>query len=354
MSIFPSFFSNTQIQENEIPNIFPLALQNGDFIKYDIFSTYSKILTDTLDRTHGIPKDKMPLMWDNCVQNESPEGLITLLAKAMTDKNDLFLVYKKSVNVLRLATQEEQKKIEADYKAEGKSATGVFISFKKYQRTTMLEIYSALEYCILNSLHKSLNISKSIQLKLKGLRASVSLNDVEIAKNQAKSIAKALTKGSDIMLDKEDEVTTATVDTSPTEKAIGFLDAKRAFILCLPIPYISGLQTGGLGSTGEADMRAIERGLKQYFLSILQPTIKALFGVDVEFKTQDFRQITSALEALKTFDLVSNESLSQESKQEIIARMFDLDQDEEKKAIQAEANSQPDNTPPPTQNPPSQ
>lgn len=354
MGLFPSFFSNTQIQENEIPNIFPLSLLNADFIKYDIFSTYSKILTDTLDRTNGIPKEKMPLFWDNCVQNETPEGLITLLAKAMTDKNDLFLVYKKSVGVLRLATPEEQKQIEADYKSAGKSSTGVFISFKKYQRTTMLEIYSGLEYCILNSLHKSLNISKSIQLKLKSLRASVSLNDVEIAKNQAKSIAKALSKGNDIMLDKEDEVTTATVDTSATEKAIGFLDAKKSFILGLPVAYISGLQTGGIGSTGEADMRAIERGLKQYFLSILQPTIKALFGLDVEFKTQDFRQVTSALEALKTFDLVSDESLSKESKQEIIARMFDLDPNEEKKAIQAEANTTPPQNTPPTQQPPNQ
>ncbi len=329
--------SNKEVGESEIPSIFNLSIAPELFIRSDIINTYVKILTDVAERTHGIPEGSEPLLWDSCEQSESTHGLISLLAHAMFFQTDLFLVLAKTVKVLRKATSEEEAKIRADYKAHGKSSVGVYISFKLYRRTEMLQIYSSFEYCVLASLNKTLNISKSVQFKINDLRASVSFNDSAIARAQAQSIAKAMKNGNDVLLDAKDMVTTAAPDTGPTEKAISFLDAKRAFILGLPLSYIVGEQTGGLNATGEADMRAVERGLRQYFVSIIRPVLNAIFNVSVEFKSQDFRQITSALEVLKTFDLTSNDNLSSESKQNIVARVFDLDPDEEKKQIEADA-----------------
>lgn len=348
-----SFGTAKTCTESEIKEIFPLALSKGDFVKSDILHTYLKILTDTVERTHGLKEELQPSLWDNCLQNEASLGLVSLLAEAMTAKADLFLVYLPSVKILRKATSEEEKQIREDYKATGESKVGVFISFKKYRRTEMLEIYSAFEYCVLSSLNKTLNISKAVQVKINELRGSVSLSDSTVAVNQAKAIAEALRNGNDILIDQKDSIETATPDTSSSEKAIDFLDAKRAFVLGLPLAYISGEQTGGIGSSGENDMRAVERGLKQYFVSIIQPVLKALFGAEVEFKSQDFRQMTTALEVLKTFDLVSDENMSKESKQEIIARVFDLDPEEEQKQIEAEAKEQEDTeTEDPPTNPP--
>lgn len=324
-----NFFKASNDETAELPEIFPLSVYQKDFIRMDIVSTYVKILTDTFERVHGLKKELDPVLWDNCVQTDANEGLITLMANAMADQRDLFLVYVPSVGVLRKATPKEEETIKADYKTKGESSTGVFISFKKYRRTEMLLIYSGFEYCVLGSLNKTLNISKAVQIKVNDLRASVSLADSEVAKAQGKAIADALSKGKDVMLDVKDEITTASPDTSSTEKAIGFLDAKKSFILSLPISYVSGLQTPGIGSTGEADMRAVERGLKQYFVSIIRPVLKALFKADTEFKSQDFRQMTTALEVLKTFDLVSDENMSRDAKQEIVARVFELDQSEE-------------------------
>lgn len=346
MKLFSFIGKSTDVGDDcELPEIYPLTLIATNFIKADITATYTKILTDTLERTHGIPKEIVPLLWDNCVQNESNEGLVTLLVRAMMQKGELFLVYNKAVGVLRPATYVEQQLIRTDYKDRGESATGVFISFRNYRRTDMLEIYSALEYCILSSLHKTVNIAKAVQIKMSDLRASVSLADSGVAAGQAKALATALKRGSDVFLDAKDEITTASPNIDPTEKAIAFLDAKRAFYLDLPISYVSGAQTPGIGSTGEADMRAVERGLKQYFFSIIRPVLKAVFGIETEFKSQDFRQITSALEALKTFDLVSDENLSQKSKREILARMFDIDADEEEKALEDEAAAREAETP---------
>lgn len=326
--------SSAADETNAIAEIFPLSLKSDPFVKSDILQTYSKILTDVAERTHGLKEEQEPLLWDSAVATAANEGLITLLATAMTEQKELFLVLKSGV--LRKATSEEEKKIREDYKARGESKAGVFVSFKDYQRTEMLRIYSAFEYCLLGSLNKTLNVAKSVQIKIEGLRQSVALADSAVAIAQGKSMAEAMRKGNDLLLDAKDIIDSAKPDTAPTEKAMLFLDSKRAFILGLPLSYVMGEQTAGIGSTGEADMRAVERGLRQYFVSIIRPVFEALFGVDVEFKSQDFRQISTALEVLKTFDLASNEHLSDQTKADIVARVFDIDPDEEAKRIEAE------------------
>lgn len=335
---FLSIFGKRDVaSSSELPDIFPLSVIAKDFIKSDIEATYTKILTDTLERTHGIPREVTPLLWDNCVANETQYGLVSLLVEAMVNQGDLCIIYKKALKVLRKATFEEAAKIKADYLAKGESPDGVFLSFRNYHRTNMLKIYSALEYCILTSLHKTVNISKAVQIKVADLRSSVSLQDAGVAEAQARSLAFALKNGADVYLDVKDQITTSTPDVSPTEKAIGFLDAKRAFYLGLPLAYISGLQTGGIGASGDADTQAIERGLKQYFFTVVHPVLLALFEADTEFKSQDFKQMNSALEALKTFELVSDNVLSNASKKDIIARMFDIDPEEEQENLEEEA-----------------
>ncbi len=343
------FFRGNQTSDSGLIEIYPLALTSDRFVKADILATYIKILTDVAERMHGLSEKEEPSLWDSCVQSQSSEGLITELAEAMLHKRDLFLVYKPSVGILRKATPEEERQIRLDYKSQGSSPVGVFTSFTKYRLTDMLMIYSHLEYCILSSLHKTVNIAKAVQLKMNDLRSTVSLSDSDVVIEQAKSIADALRKGQDILLDAKDAVATSTPDTGPTEKAIAFLDAKRSFYLGLPLAYISGLQTGGLGATGEADARAVERGLRQYFVSIIQPVVQAIFGKPVEFRSQDFRQMDSALNALKTFDLVGDDFLSAETKRNVTARLFDVDPDQEAKNIAAELKAKPVVVPQPIQ-----
>lgn len=341
MNLF-SFFRGAGVDSDcELPELFPLAVRADAFTAGDIFTTYLKILTDTMERTHGLPEKVAPLLWDNCVQSESGEGLVSMLAKAMAEMSDLFVVYKPSVGVLRRATREEEQQIRADYTKDGKSSTGVWISFKDYRRTEMLRVYSALEFCVLSSLNKSMNLAKSVQIKISDLRGSVALTDVEVATAQGKAIAGALSRGRDVMLDAKDQVEVPTIDMSPTEKAMLFLDSKKAFVLSLPMSYIAGEQTAGIGSTGEADMRAVERGLKQYWVSIVRPAVKAVFDAETKFKSQDTRQIASALEALKTFDLVSDDILPHEAKIQIVARMFDIDPDELEQQLEDQADEEP-------------
>jgi hypothetical protein len=347
-----SFFRNQSASNvNQIPEIYSMSLTEQLFIESDVKATYTKILTDVVERCHGMKPELEKLLWDSCVQNEAQEGLITHLATAMYKKSELFLVYVPSVEIIRKATPEETEKIRADYKKTGDSKIGVFISFKNYQKTSMLLIYSTLEYCILSSLHKTVNIAKAVQLKLSELRSSVALADASVAVEQATSIADALRKGDDVLIDAKDSIETATPNIEPTEKAIGFLDTKKSFVLGLPQSYIGGIQTGGIGSTGEADARAVDRGLKPYFSSIIAPAVKALFDIEIEYRSQDYAEMTSALEVLKTFDLVSDENISRDSKRQIIARVFDLDPKKELKALEEQDEDVEDEPEPPAINP---
>lgn len=325
-------------KDTELPEIFPMPIPRHEFITTDVVTIYSKILTDVLERVHGLSADQTALLWDNCVKSNSSDGLITLLARAMAGKDELYVVFDKVVNVIRLATSQEKAEIQADYLKAATSNVGVYISFKNYRRSDMVKLYSALEYCTIAALNKTLNISSAPQFKFSDLRGSVSITDSSKVVEQAESIAAALMSGRPIMLDAKDSVETGTPDLTATEKSIQFIGDKLAFYLGMPSSYITGEQTGGIGSTGENDARAVERGLKAYYFSILKPALEAIFGVTgLSYKSQDFRNISGALEILKTFQLVGEEFVSTETKQRIVNQAFDLPEDTEGEVIEVAA-----------------
>jgi hypothetical protein len=318
-------WSSAATTSDELPEIFPMNIEQAAFVETDVVHIYSKILTDVIERTSGLSDDQLALLWDNCLMSTKLDGLITMLAKAMADKKELFIVYEKSVGVIRPATADEQQQIRRDYEKSAKSSVGVFLSFKNYKRSDMVKLYSALDYATVSSLMKSMNLSKAIQLKFNELRAGVALNDSSEAKKQALAIAQGLMKGRDIMLDAKDEVETAKPDLTAVQSAIEFVNEKRAFYLGLPAAYITGEQTGGLGTTGENDTKATERGLKNYFESIMRPVLKAVLNVNVKYKSQDIGQINQGLEVLKTFELTSEQFVSSDNKKRIVEGIFDLD-----------------------------
>lgn len=311
----------------ELPEIYGLPINLSDFIKNDVRTIYAKILTDVTERTHGLADEYAATLWDSCLASDSSKGLITLLANAMTDKSQLFLVYDRTTKLLREANQQEKVDIENDYKEKASSEIGIFVSFKNYRRSDFVNLYSQLEYCVISSLNKGLNLSTAIQFKMADMRKSTGAFDSEAITAQAIAIAQGLKLGRDILIDGGDEIMTALPSMEPVKNAMLFLNQKRAFYLGLPESYINGIQTGGLGSTGEQDSKAIERGLKHYFFSVVKPVLESLFNVSVSYKSQDFRQISQGLEALKTFDLVSEDYISAEQKKVVVGSLFDLESD---------------------------
>lgn len=320
-------FSSSSTAADELPEIFPLSVTQAAFVETDIMAVYAKILTDVSERMHGLSEEKAVLLWDNCVKSSKCDGLITMLAKAMADKDELFLVYESVANVVRVATSDEVTKIRADYLKTASSSVGVFVSFKNYRRSDMVKLYSALDYCTVSALYKSQNLSKAIQIKMSEMRSSVGLADAAIAKAQGLSIATGLSNGKDVMLDAKDSIETAVPDLNAAKESMILLNQKRAFYLNLPASYITGEQTGGLNATGDADQKAVERGLKNYFFSIMKPVVEALFGGSLTYKSQDVGQIEGSMDVLKTFSMTDNEIVSLENKTLIMNRLLDLPED---------------------------
>ncbi len=321
-------FGASQI-DGEIPDIFPLGIKKETFVEIDVINIFQKILTDVAERIHGLEEGQCDLLWDNCIQSEASHGLISQLARAMAFKRNLFLVYDRALNVIRLATPAEQEIIRADYAKQGVSKVGLFVSFQHFLKADLVLLYSALEYCTIGALNKSMNLSNAIQIKINDLRGSVSLNDASVAKAQAIEIAKALGKGRDIMLDAKDIIDLSKPDLTSIHEAIKYLNEKRSFYLGLPPSYLHGDMTTGIGTTGESDTKATERGLKNYYASIMKPVLEALFDVDLSYKSQDFRQVDQAVNALKIFALTDESIISLENKTLIINKLLDLPEDEE-------------------------
>lgn len=318
-----------------LPKVFSLPIEQTAFVKIDVETIFQKILTDVAERTHGLSEDQKNTLWDSCLKSENAQGLISMLAEAIASQQDLYLVYDKAIKVLRKATQKEQAQIKADYTKEAKSSTGIYISFAKFDKIKLINIYSALSYCVAGALNKGMNISMALQIAIKELRQSVGASDSEIAITQAKDIADSLTEGRAVLMDVEDEIRNTMPDLTSVEKAMDYINQKLSFYLGFPSSYIEGEQTSGISSTGEADTKAIERGLKNVYESIMKPVLFALFGVKTRYKSQDFRQLSQALEAVKTFELVGDEYIGPASKKKIVHSILDLDDDDIKEDEEA-------------------
>lgn len=326
MSLLSQLFQFPTISTTvSLPSIYTLPVNELAFVETDIKTIYSKILTDTLERTSGLKDEQIQVLWDNCLQSETNKGLVSLLADAMATKKDLFLIYSKELGTLRLADTAEQDRIKASY-ASGKPVDGeLFVSFKNHTKSDLIRFYSIIEYCMTAGLYKQSNVAQSLQFKMKNLRGSVSVNDKEEVKNQVKTMAESLGKGKDIYMDAEDEITTSAPPIEPINEGLALVQGKKCFYLGMPLSYVNGEITKGISDTGEGDSKAVERGLKAYYYSIIKPVIEAMFGIKTTFNTQDFRMITAANEVLKTFELVGEEYISAENKLAIINKLFGVE-----------------------------
>lgn len=316
--------SSPQTPSCELPDIYGFPCDKNLFTEIDVITIYQRILTDVLERTYGIPEEKQKLLWDNCLASENSEGVVTIISKAMYNMNELFLVYRKDLDVVRKATTEEERQIRDDYKKANRSNVGVYASFKNFKKCEMIKVYSVLEYLSICSLYKSANLSTAIQIKLEDLRKSVGAFDSDAIYKQAKDLAEALKKGKSVAIDAKDSIGTTAPDLTAVKESLAFTAQKQSLYLGLPASWVTGLVQKGLSDTGEGDSRAVERGLKPYFFSIIKPICESLFEGKLTFKTDNYYGIQTATQTLTTFEATSEQFVSKDNKTEILNNLFGL------------------------------
>lgn len=295
---------------------FPLAYnnKNAEFAHTFVLELYRRILTDCFNHAANFETDKQGALWDSVLSygaGKGAEGLISALANAMTSRKDkVYLVL--DDRFIRAATQQEEKEIDANPLKKG----AVCLCFADFKQATILLVLASLVERLLENANAGLNISRSVLIQIANLRENISLANSADAIAQAKAIEQGLKSGKGALLDAADKVEVPVFNTDPLESALETLYGLMSFFTGLPRAYVSGELTGGLNSTGEGDADATEQGLKFYFSSIFKPVCDQLFGVDLKFKTSQWRKLAEIANLLPVVD--ASDSLPESFKKALL------------------------------------
>lgn len=281
---------------------FPLSYEGktAKFAYLFVQELYRRILTDCFDHAANFKTEAQGALWDSVLTfgaDRGAQGLISVLATAMTERaGRVYLVLDN--HFIRPATEAEKKEIDANPLKKG----AVCLCFKDFEQATVLLVLASLVERLLENANAGLNISKSVLIRIANLRENVSLSNSAGAVEQAKAIEQGLKNGKGALLDAGDAVEVPSFNTDPLESALETLYGLMSFFTGLPRAYVSGELTGGLNATGEGDADATEQGLKFYFSSVFKPICDHLFGLDVKFKTSQWRKLSEIANLLPVLD----------------------------------------------------
>jgi hypothetical protein len=324
MGLFGINFGKVNGSASGISAIWDMQLRSNIYTEIYLNAIFTRILSEVFYRSEPI-SDEFRRLLRTSYAGSGQKGLIEYIVCAMVGQKDLVLKYE--AGILHEPNYGEKSKILDDVKKGTKLEQTLVLSFREYHKVTVLRQYLLHKYLLLCTQNKALNISTALQLKIDGLRSTVGMKDFKSEGgpyDQAKEIVNALLDGRPAVLDSKDTLDLLAPDISPLKEVSSDLHSEMAFILGMPISWISGIQKGGLGDSGDADARAIERGLEPYFWESAYPSFESLFGVKLKFQTEDYRNIQPALEAMRTFQLDEGELLPKEIQQKILYQLLDI------------------------------
>lgn len=332
MGLADYFSFGSKVTHCDIPTLWSMQLKSALYAEIQLRTMFGRILSEVITRSHTIPDDFRHLIRDS-MEGEGHQGLIEHIVCAMANQTALVLKYE--AGILHVPEYGDKSRIMDEWKKGVKPKNTLMLSFKNYHKTTILRQYLHHKYLLLCTQNKALNLSSAVQIKIDLLRQSVGMKDGDVAGEQAIKIANALLDGSPVLIDSKDAIELLAPDTSPLKEVAEDIQSEISLILGLPIAWIAGKQKVGLGDSGDADSRAIERGLEPYFWESIHPAFKLLFDITLKFKSERIENISLGLQALQTFTLSGDRLLSSENQARILSMLFDVEQDDSIPAEQA-------------------
>ena len=321
------FFKNSapRTAEQTFVRPYKLSLDELRFINGRTQVLYEKILKRCYHKTIGLDDNDNNIASSVFLSVEygaEQNGAIPLIAKAMTQMKKIYLVYRESAGLVRVATLEEQIEIDKHYKdyqnAESKlnnGDRGMVLDFTKYELTRLIKCYMALLYAVLDSANTQVNLARSLQIKIDKLRENISVLTSDDAKKQANDINDALKSGNSVLLAKADEIIQTAINSESTAKAIEIFNTALASDLGLSLSFVSGALTSGMSATGDADINYEDTGIKDFWVTIWKPVCIKLYGKNgVKYKTDRWRYLEAKLKSLVYIE--SSMLFTDEQKQE--------------------------------------
>ena len=316
------------------PFPFHVEIKRDAFVRLKVIGLYKRILSSCIKRTiFSAPnKNDIERSFYDCFENsENNSGLVSFISKGLYEKKVKVLVFTKKTGILREATKDEEKEINADYKTIAKSSKGIVINFKDYELTDILRHYYCQMYEMNCSRSTALNVASSLKIAISKLREMVSKQDAEVAISQARNIADALKNGNSVLIDADDKVDAmSSVDVEPQIVARNAIYSEVAEQTGLPVSFISGEPTTGASLIGDADINREADAIEEYWLAIWEPIIKNLYGiVGAKYRREKWRALESKVRSVSIVE--SLDTLSEEEKRALAVEILELEDAESDK-----------------------
>lgn len=296
------------IQKDNLSLSFDLFLKEKDFVDYMVSDLYQSIFTMCFDKiifpdAEKDFKDKItPSFYDNLSVEGINKGIIKNLAYGIVQNQTFFLVNASAGDniIIRQGTQEELQKYE---KEQGNIKNQIQMDFTKYNQSKVLKLFYSMIYWIIRATNTNVKISNSVLVKIARLRELVAKEDAEEVIKQAKEINDAIKKGNSIIADKDDTMERLEINSQAIKDALDVAFSLISGLIKMPLSFVNGELTTGLTQTGDSDNLAIERGLKNYYYTILKPCIEKLFETKTRFSSDNTTKLKTLIGILPQLEL---------------------------------------------------
>lgn len=297
------------IQKDNLSLCFDLSLKEKDFVDYMVSDLYQSILTMCFDKIifpdakEKDFKDKItPSFYDNLSVEGINKGIIKNLAYGIVQNQKVFLINASAGDdiIVRQGTQEELQKYE---KEQGNIKNQIQMDFTKYNQSKALKLFYSMIYWIIRATNTNVKISNSVLVKIAKLRELVAKEDAEEVIKQAKEINDAIKKGNSIIADKDDTMERLEINSQATKDALDVAFSLVSGLIKMPLSFVNGELTTGLTQTGDSDNLAIERGLKNYYYTILKPCTEKLFETKTRFSSDNTAKLKTLIGILPQLEL---------------------------------------------------
>lgn len=303
------------------------------FITVKTQNLYERILKRCFHKTSGYKTDNVDnisySVFFNSEEGSQENGSIPLVAKAMTEKARIYLVYDSKTGLVKRANSDQQKILDDKYNtvnntvsALGAGIFGMKLDFSKYIMTDLVKCYMGMIYSIMKSANTQIKLSESLQIKIDKLRENISTNSKDDANSQALEIVDALKDGRSILISAGDSVVQTIINSESIDSALDMVNSLLASDIGLSLSFVSGKLTSGMSATGDADINYEDTGIKDYWVSIWKPICTKLYdSPDVKYKSDRWRSLESSMRSLT---LIENSGIiPEETKQKLVAEILD-------------------------------
>lgn len=296
------------IQKDNLSLSFNLSLKETEFVDYMVSDLYQSIFTMCFDKiifpdAEKDFKDKItPSFYDNLSVEGINKGIIKNLAYGIVQNQKVFLVNASAGDniIVRQGTQEELQKYE---KEQGNIKNQIQMDFTKYNQSKALKLFYSMIYWIIRATNTNVKISNSVLVKIAKLRELVAKEDADDVIKQAKEINDAIKRGNSIIADKDDTMERLEINSQATKDALDVAFSLVSGLIKMPLSFVNGELTTGLTQTGDSDNLAIERGLKNYYYTILKPCTEKLFDTKTRFTSDNTAKLKTLIGILPQLEL---------------------------------------------------